>query len=90
MNILLRITKRLLEELSDKKSVQALFFDFYFIKEQQIIFYKRPLQMFLYNCPTQLNAWSEIRSLLQHRRFNKCPRRIKIIYDISNDKNLGW
>ena len=53
MNPLLRITKQLLDELSYKKYVQELFSDVYFISEQQKIFYKRPLQMFVYKNTTQ-------------------------------------
>ena len=53
MNPLLRITKQLLDELSYKRYVQELFSDVYFISEQQKIFYKRPLQMFVYKNTTQ-------------------------------------
>ena len=53
MYTLLRSTKQLLEELSYKKCVQALFPGVYFISEQKIMFYKRVLQMFVYKNPTQ-------------------------------------
>ena len=36
------------------KHVQALLSDFYFISEHHIMFYKCPLQMFLYKRPTQI------------------------------------
>ena len=37
------LKEQLVQELSYKKSVQTLFSNFYFVSEQQIISYKRPL-----------------------------------------------